>query len=179
MISFLKQIEGLLLSQSLTQEMYFTVKHYYHVIDSFVRNQFKQFFPVRSDEEMNLLSMLLDIVLNGVVFPSIQSAGSMISCLPLLMQPNDIIDQKQRVLQNDVIIRAIDSFVKCYVTHVVGSPQHNTMSRLDYDSASAYQRGFSELKKTIRECLHSMVVMNCLQVYTSVTRLFEIRLSYQ
>lgn len=76
---------------------------------------------------MTNLSSLFEIILHGVSFPSIQPAGAMISCLPLLMKPNDIADAKRRFdamndlrcrqIQNSVIERAIVAFVDCCVIH--------------------------------------------------------------
>lgn len=66
------------------------------MINIFTRTQSKVFSILSSDSEMTNLSSLFEIILHGVTFPSIQPAGAMISCLPLLMKPNDIADAKRR-----------------------------------------------------------------------------------
>lgn len=66
------------------------------MINIFTRTQSKVFSILSSDSEMASLSSLFEILLHGVAFPSIQPAGAMISCLPLLMKPNDIADAKRR-----------------------------------------------------------------------------------
>ena len=66
------------------------------MVNSFTRTQSKVFSILCSDSEIALLSSLFEIILHGVTFPSIQPAGAMISCLPLLMKPNDIADAKRR-----------------------------------------------------------------------------------
>lgn len=45
------------------------------------------------------------------------------------------------------------------------------MVRSIFDS-NQIKPSLGELKKTIRECIHSFVVMNCFQVYDSVMKLF-------
>ena len=97
------------------------------MINIFTRTQSKVFSILSSDSEMTNLSSLFEIILHGVSFPSIQPAGAMISCLPLLMKPNDIADAKRRFdamndlrcrqIQNSVIERAIVAFVDCCVIH--------------------------------------------------------------
>lgn len=47
------------------------------------------------------------------------------------------------------------------------------MSRTIFDS-NQIKPSFGELKKTIRECIHSFVVISCLQVYDSVLKLFTL-----
>ena len=66
------------------------------MVSIFIRTQSKVFSIICSDSEVALLSSLFDIILRGITFPAIQSAGTMISCLPLLMKLNDTLELKRQ-----------------------------------------------------------------------------------
>ena len=82
-------------------------------------------------------------------------------------------------MQNSVIERALIAFVDCYVIHndnsykILYGFDCFLMNRTIFDS-NQIKPSFGELKKTIRECIHSFVVISCLQVYDSVLKLFTL-----
>lgn len=66
-------------------EVFQLLKQFASILASFVKIQMKQFFPLRSDEEVQLYSNLFSMVTQGVLIPCMKSEMELLNCIQLLM----------------------------------------------------------------------------------------------
>lgn len=86
LISFLHQVFRLVLqNQSTSQLLLDDSKTISSIITVFIKVQMKQWFPIRSQEEMELYTLLLEMVIEGIQIPFMKGVMELLSCIPLLM----------------------------------------------------------------------------------------------